>query len=180
MAGGTPRDLAAAANGGRGGMKHSPPEAGEVPAAFRPPPLGLGLRHGSSAVSGGGDASTSSAALQAEFPWLWAAGEAPSLAQLQQLEARVDASEQHCGKHYPPVGKAWMTISRMYHSAPGGAAGAARAVARAQECLQACRDQLRSSAGSGCSSNTSCDDSFEYLLGRVRPDSPRYEPMEVA
>lgn len=103
------------------------------------------------------------------FEQLWGHNDVPSLEQLQQIESRIDSAEKKFGKHYPPVGKAWMSISRMYRHLGSLCHGAERTVQRAQECLNACRGQVRSSScGSGSSSGHSCDDSFEYLLDRSR------------
>eukprot|EP00873_Tetraselmis_striata_P027713 jgi/Tetstr1/447977/TSEL_035281.t1 len=82
---------------------------------------------------------------------------------VDEMEKRVIMLENSLGRGHPQVGKAWVFLGRTIQAVggPGAGARAERALVKAREILYACAKQVRRS-------NASADESFNYLLEKLR------------
>lgn len=83
------------------------------------------------------------------------------MAEVARMKAVVERLELRMGRGNPQVGKAWLSVARMYQhiggSLPEAKAQAAEALARAQAvCRQFCAEHK-------CSASSACDEGFRYL-----------------
>ncbi|KAK9820280.1 hypothetical protein WJX72_008553 [[Myrmecia] bisecta] len=99
---------------------------------------------------------------QCESPYKETSG-ANASERLFRMESKVKRLERSLGTSHPQVGKAWLFLSRAYQSenSPEYAEKAEVALVRAWQICSACFKTCQQQA-------SSCDQSFNYLLDRIR------------
>lgn len=126
---------------------------------------GAGLRPssgGGAGLAGGPSTFQSAAEVQA------------ALAEIGKVRAVVERLEARMGRNNPQVGKAWLSLARMYQHVGGGSklSGATstmlrEAVIAASEALSRARAVCREFAsGMGLPEPQACEESFAYLQSR--------------
>ena len=96
-----------------------------------------------------------------------------ALAEIGKVRAVVERLEARMGRNNPQVGKAWLSLARMYQHVGGGRSGIApaatlrEAVVAASEALARARAVCREFAsGMGTQEPPGCIESFTYLQSR--------------